>query len=589
MKCPQCGEENRDIARFCQHCGALVHQVEVQEAEVEIPTTDENMGEPAVEAEIVFESADIDEIGPERVVQDGIDWEAGEPLADVEENQVTQIAMEPISLAEIQAFKEAMEEPGTEPADQDVEPIDTGLIAAEPVEPEWVEEPVEEAPLPDVQANQEEHQVAWDSDETDELVETQIGTLEQVTDAADADIQEPVEMVEELESIPDDDSESNMDDLFWREPVEAMVALESGTVVNGRYLVSEVLSAKLDEVLYRVRDLQRCPQCGYDENNPDQAFCESCGAVLDRKPFSLMLVRSIDRQDTPVEASVEQQFVEGEFAYWVWQEASTTEPPAESAGRMRFVVGQKSDVGRQRDLDEDAMFVFTMESTYESVPAQMGLFVVADGMGGHEGGEVASRLVIRTTTGELLHKVFSFELTGCALSPQELQKAMIAAVQEGNEKVYLERQKRKTDMGTTITAVILKEWMAYVAHVGDCRAFRWGEDGLKQLTTDHSIVASMVATGTAKPDEIYTHPQRSVIYRSIGDQPSVDVDVSSQEFCPGDRLIVCCDGLWEMIRNEGIEEVLMRQPDPQLACEEMVDLANLAGGTDNISVIVVQL
>jgi protein phosphatase len=109
------------------------------------------------------------------------------------------------------------------------------------------------------------------------------------------------------------------------------------------------------------------------------------------------------------------------------------------------------------------------------------------------------------------------------------------------------------------------------------------------LTTDHSIIASMIAAGTAQPDEIYTHPQRSVIYRCVGDQPTVEVDTRSVSIAPGDRLLFCCDGLWEMIHEEGIRDMLLSEPDPQRACEVMVEQANLAGGSDNISVIIVQL
>jgi serine/threonine protein phosphatase PrpC len=158
-----------------------------------------------------------------------------------------------------------------------------------------------------------------------------------------------------------------------------------------------------------------------------------------------------------------------------------------------------------------------------------------------------------------------------------------------NDRVFLERQKRQNDMGTTVTAALLSDWQLYLAHVGDCRAYRWGQDGLEQLTADHSIIASMIAAGTAQPDEIYTHPQRSVIYRCVGDQPTVEVDTNVVSIAPGDRLLLCCDGLWEMIREEGIRDVLLSEPDPQRACEVMVEQANLAGGSDNISVIIVQL
>jgi serine/threonine protein phosphatase PrpC len=99
----------------------------------------------------------------------------------------------------------------------------------------------------------------------------------------------------------------------------------------------------------------------------------------------------------------------------------------------------------------------------------------------------------------------------------------------------------------------------------------------------------MIASGQAQPEEIYTHPHRSVIYRCIGDQPLVEVDTDTLSLAPGDRLIICSDGLWEMVRNEGIEDVMLQEADPQAACELLVSHANLAGGDDNISVIVIQV
>jgi protein phosphatase len=158
-----------------------------------------------------------------------------------------------------------------------------------------------------------------------------------------------------------------------------------------------------------------------------------------------------------------------------------------------------------------------------------------------------------------------------------------------NDAVYLTRQKRGNDMGTTLSTVYIRNDRLFWAHVGDCRLYRWNAGGLEQLTTDHSVIASMIADGQAKPEELYTHPQRSVIYRCIGDKPVVDVDTDLLPLAPGDRIILCCDGLWEMVRDEGIEDVMMREADPQLACDLLVRHANAAGGEDNISVIVVQM
>jgi serine/threonine protein phosphatase PrpC len=166
---------------------------------------------------------------------------------------------------------------------------------------------------------------------------------------------------------------------------------------------------------------------------------------------------------------------------------------------------------------------------------------------------------------------------------------MAKAVHVANDRVYLERQKRENDMGTTVTVALVIDWTLYLAHVGDCRAFLWGQEGLQQLTTDHSVVAGMVAAGTIQPEDIYHHPQRSVIYRSIGDRPAVEVDLSTHALNPDDRIVICCDGLWEMIHNEGIADTLLRESDPQTACDVMVEQANLAGGSDNISIVIVQI
>ena len=137
--------------------------------------------------------------------------------------------------------------------------------------------------------------------------------------------------------------------------------------------------------------------------------------------------------------------------------------------------------------------------------------------------------------------------------------------------------------------MIIQFLPSILAHIGDCRAFRWDASGLKQLTADHSLVAAMVARGQITADEIYTHPQRSIVYRSIGDRPITEVDTSVQTLTPGDRLIVCSDGLWEMVRNEGIQDGMMAESDPQAACDLLASRANAAGGDDNISVIVVQV
>jgi serine/threonine protein phosphatase PrpC len=274
--------------------------------------------------------------------------------------------------------------------------------------------------------------------------------------------------------------------------------------------------------------------------------------------------------------------------FLILAEPEPEEPPDFQS--IRLLVGQRSDAGLVRELDEDSLLAMTLCPTFESQTAPvLGLFAVADGMGGHDSGEVASSLALQVLAERAIREIILPELSGIASLPKEIVGDLEESVLAANDAVYLARQKRGSDMGTTVTVALVHTDRLFLAHVGDCRAYRWNADGLEQLTTDHSLVARMIADGAAQPGEIYTHPHRSVIYRSIGDKPLVDVDTAVLPLEAGDRLILCCDGLWEMIYDEGIEDVMMQESDPQLACDQLVKRANLAGGEDNISVIVVQL
>jgi serine/threonine protein phosphatase PrpC len=379
---------------------------------------------------------------------------------------------------------------------------------------------------------------------------------------------------------------------FWRDQAEPLAPAEPGTVIAGRYVLVEALDVQEDEILYLARDLQTCWQCGFEGNTPDEAFCARCGASLERKRDAhLVQVRDAKAATTGDEAGAVWLEDEGRHFLLLAEPEPEAQPQAAVARRsIRLLVGQRSDPGQLRELDEDSLLVLTMAPTYESQTGPvLGLFAVADGMGGHEGGEVASKMALQILTERGLRTVILPELTGETISENDITARLRQAAGAANDAVYLARQKAGNDMGTTLTIAYVRDERLFLAHVGDCRAYRWNAAGLEQLTTDHSVVASMIASGQAAPEEIYTHPHRSVIYRCIGDKPVVDVDSSLLSLAPGDRLVLCCDGLWEMIRSEGIADVLMQEADPQVACDVMVKRANAAGGDDNISVIVVQI
>jgi serine/threonine protein phosphatase PrpC len=163
------------------------------------------------------------------------------------------------------------------------------------------------------------------------------------------------------------------------------------------------------------------------------------------------------------------------------------------------------------------------------------------------------------------------------------------AILKANTALFEARQAVGSDRGTTITAALVIGDSATVANVGDSRTYLLRGGRLQPITKDHSLVASLVAAGMVAPEEVRSHPQRNQIYRTLGDKPIVEVDIYPQTLIAGDVLLLCSDGLWEMVPDETTQAILLKAPSPQAACDELIRAANAAGGEDNVSVIVVRL
>ncbi len=243
------------------------------------------------------------------------------------------------------------------------------------------------------------------------------------------------------------------------------------------------------------------------------------------------------------------------------------------------------DIGRQRRENQDSGFGMLASLPREGADLPLGLFVVADGMGGHEAGGLASRLAV--------HAVAEAVVSQFMLPVMEdntttvLQTLMIEAVQHANRVIWAHAQRHGTDMGTTCTAALLVGRALYVAHVGDSRAYLLEHGQLQQLTTDHSMVARFVELGQITPEQAHSHPQRNQLYRAIGQQPDVMVDFVYQPIGMASHLLLCSDGLWGMLTEAQLTHVMQHTIWPQDICHELIARANLAGGEDNITAIVV--
>ena len=253
---------------------------------------------------------------------------------------------------------------------------------------------------------------------------------------------------------------------------------------------------------------------------------------------------------------------------------------------VAYQVGRLTDVGRTRHLNEDSLFALDLTRTKVSVNQPLGVFVVADGMGGHAAGEVASAQIVDFIG---LKAAAEFGTEAGITGGKDWLAWLKQVVDDTNRSLLDMRREMGTDMGSTLVMAIMDGSKAYLAHVGDSRAYRINADGIEALTTDHSMVARLVASGVIKPEEVRSHPQRNIVYRTMGDKAALEIDVAEHTLQPGDRLLLCSDGLWEMVVEADLQKIVMEASSPQQACQKLVEVANAHGGVDNITVIIIEV
>jgi Serine/threonine protein phosphatase len=379
----------------------------------------------------------------------------------------------------------------------------------------------------------------------------------------------------------------------------AFPLLAIGATKGDRYEVTQVLSTDEREHVYEVADRKgylHCWNCGSEQNADGDEFCLDCGAELLNAAYLLHEYPqsgSSDNEAQVLQGNIVNTFVDGGDTYVVEQpQAIQNSFP----NGVHLMAACDSDAGvvRRADINEDSTLVLLLERVHESLAAPAGLFVVADGMGGHANGQGASRatiaLIAERVVRDLVLPPFESEKSGSAAQTyddEQIKEILRGAIEEANSTLCQMNQRDKSDAGSTLTGFMMVGDRAFIFNVGDSRTYMLRDEKLYQLTNDHSLVGQLVAGGLIEPEDVYTHPQRNQIFRSIGDKQNVQVDLFTQQVHPGDILLSCSDGLWEMVRDPQIADLLNQAPDPQSACVQLIEAANANGGEDNVSAVIV--
>ncbi len=258
----------------------------------------------------------------------------------------------------------------------------------------------------------------------------------------------------------------------------------------------------------------------------------------------------------------------------------------ESFSPSQLIVGSGQSVGKQRNHNEDSIFTFSITIGNGTNNQPLGLFIVADGMGGHQYGEIASNVAARTVASYLIKKLHPVIADASITLDESLQEIMQNAVKEAQLTIV----KTAPGSGTTLTAALVHGQQITIAHVGDSRAYTVQPRGqVVLLTRDHSLVHRLEELGQITSDEAAIHPQRNVLYRALGQDDFVEADIFTTPFPQPGYLFICSDGLWGVVSDAEISQIISEAKNIQAACQSLVAAANAAGGPDNISAVLVKL
>lgn len=243
-------------------------------------------------------------------------------------------------------------------------------------------------------------------------------------------------------------------------------------------------------------------------------------------------------------------------------------------------VGAFSDKGKVRQVNEDSCYI--PEDSSNGIL----LFIAADGMGGHRAGEIASKDAINCAV-KYINDNYEKEINA---SKGNLINLINESILYANKCIFEKSLSNENlnGMGTTFSMALIYNESLYVGHIGDSRVYLYRKGNLYQLTRDHSYVEELVSSGTITREEAANHPQKNIITRALGTDEFVEIDIAIRKFYKNDKIILCTDGLTNMVSEDTLKQVVEEKIQPQEAAEKLVELANDAGGTDNITVIIIE-
>ena len=254
---------------------------------------------------------------------------------------------------------------------------------------------------------------------------------------------------------------------------------------------------------------------------------------------------------------------------------------------QHLVAASGQSVGKQRELNEDSLMSISTTIAGNAGNTPFGLYIVADGMGGHQYGEIASNTAIRTFGGHIMRKFHPYLFTLPTVPLDEsLQDLMLEGVSQAQEAI----QRDAPGSGTPLTAALVLGEQVSIAHVGDSRAYAVYPDGRFDLITrDHSLVGRLEELGQITAEEAETHPQKNVLYRALGQGEILEPDIFTVSFPKKGTLLICSDGLWGVLSKETMHQAISDADTLERACQNLVNAANAAGGPDNITVILAKM